>query len=73
MISETQRKHREELKKITRQTRNAKYYENIKANMKTCNVCGCDVIPTYWNKHIETKIHKTWGAILEARGMEKYY
>jgi predicted HTH transcriptional regulator len=67
MISENQKEHRNEIIAILRKERNAKYYEQQKTNRKTCEVCACDVLPTYWKKHILTKRHSKWAGILEEK------
>ena len=60
MIPEDKKQERQEMKRLAKKMQNKKFYEHQKENMKECPVCACLVLPSYWNRHIETKRHKTW-------------
>lgn len=54
------KEQRKEMRKVTKKTQNEKYYKKMKENMKTCEICACAVVPSYWAKHCETQRHKKW-------------
>ena len=63
MLSENMKSQREEIIKASRIARNKAYYEKLKHNKKTCEACCCEVIGSYWEKHLETGRHKKYAEI----------
>ena len=63
MLSENMIKQREEILKVSRTARNKTYYEKVKQNKKVCDVCCCEVIGSYWQKHLATARHHKFSEI----------
>lgn len=58
MIPDNLKEKRAEIRKQRKKESNIEYYKKLKDNMKVCECCACAVVPSYWNKHLETKRHK---------------
>ena len=71
MLSENMKTQRDEILKVSRTERNKAYYEKLKQNKKTCEACCCEVIGSYWDKHLETKRHKKYAEIKAKLDAEK--
>ena len=64
--SESLKSQREKLLKISKQERNKAYYEKVKQNKRTCEICCCQVTPSYWDKHLTTSRHEKFERLQES-------
>jgi hypothetical protein len=63
MISDKLKDERNKIIALAKKERNQLYYQKQKENRKTCDVCNVEVLPSYWNAHVETKRHLKWASL----------
>ena len=62
---------RMKLLKLSKMERNKAYYEKMKGNKKVCDVCCCEVISSYWQKHQETARHQKFSELKQRMDAEE--